>query len=324
MSFPTASCLLPSVDLPLTRIASDSSCYAASAFDTECIGRGKKQVLDIFNFNPLQWVADRLNEAVQGVTDQIKPLVNLIMTTPPDFTTQNAIVHQAWGTMVAAADILLGLFVVLAAIQIMYGQVAGTLQMPAGQLVSRALLTAVLIHLSAFLGENLLNLNNLLCGLVLGNVQDFIVRFTKGQLLNSGQAILLTIILTIVFGITLFRVIFQAVKRIIRFNVLFVLSGPAFLCSFSSLTSSIFSIWLRLYISTVFEQFIQFLTFGLGFQFLLASKQTGLVGFVLAVAMLNMTAEVPELFARFGVSGGKDPMGNLTSTAIKVGILFAA
>jgi hypothetical protein len=79
-----------------------------------------------------------------------------------------------------------------------------------------------------------------------------------------------------------------------------------------------------MYISTIFEQFIQFLAFGLGFQFILASKQTGLVGFILAVAMLNMTAEIPELLARFSAAGGKDTMGNLVNTAIKAGILLAA
>src|SRR5216110_3204234 len=314
---------LPAIFPPSVRVTSDFPCYAAPAFESEWIGRRKKQVINLFNFNPFQWVADRLSEASHGVTTQLQPLVGLIMATPLNFTTQNAIVHQAWGLMVIVADIMLGLFVVIAAIQIMYGQVVGTLQMPAGQLVTRALLTAILIHLSAFLGETLLNLNNLLCGLVLGNVQDFIALFANGQL-NTGQLILLTIIITIVFGISLFRMIFQAVKRIIRFNVLFVLSGPAFLCSFSSLTSSIFSIWLRMYISTIFEQFIQFLTFGLGFQFILASKQTGLIGFILAVAMLNMTAEVPELLARFSASGGgKDPVGNLINSAIKVGIMLA-
>ena len=282
-------------------------------------------MINLFNFNPLQWVADRLHEASQGVTGQLQPLINLIMSTPLNFTTQNAIVHQAWATLVIASDVILGLLVTIAVIQSMYGEITGTLQMPVGQIVARTFLTALMINLSAFLGENLLNLNNLLCGFVVQDVQGFILHFTNGQFFNNGQLILLTIILMIVFGISLFRVIFQAVKRIIRFNVLFVLSGPAFLCSFSELTSSIFSIWLRMFVATTFEQFVQFLTFGLGFQFLLASKQTGFVGFVLAVAMLNITAEVPALFERFAASGGgKDTMGNLVSTAIKVGILLAA
>lgn len=280
----------------------------------------------IFGFNLLQWIVDRLTEAMQALSNPIQPLVNLIATTPLGFTTQNPIVQQAWIAMTTAADILLGLFIVIGVIQIMYGQSTGTLEMPIGQFIAKAILTAILIHLSALLGENLLILNNLLCEVVRGNVQDFIRQFNNGQLFNNAQTLLLTIVLTIVFGITLFRIIFQAVKRIIRFNVLFVLSGPAFLSSFHPNTSSIFSIWARMYVSTIFEQFIQFLTFGLGFQFLVATKQNGLTGFVLAVALLNMTAEIPALLSRFSATGGGSSgggLGSLVNTAIKVGVLLA-
>lgn len=279
----------------------------------------------IFGFDLLQWIVDRLTDALNALSSPIQPLVNLIGTTPLEFTTQNPIVQQGWTAMVTAADILLGLLVIVGAIQLMYGQTTGTLQMPVGQFVAKAILTAILIHLSALLGENLLILNNLLCEVVRGNVQDFIRQFNNGQLFNNAQGLLLTIVLTIVFGIGLFRVLFQAVKRIIRFNVLFILSGPAFLTSFHPYTSSVFSIWARMYVMTIFEQFVQFLTFGIGFQFLVATKQTGLTGFVLAVAMLNMTTEIPALLARFTAAGGSNGggLGSLASTALKVAALLA-
>ncbi len=94
-----------------------------------------------------------------------------------------------------------------------------------------------------------------------------------GTSLRMGRRLVLTIVFSIVFGIGLFRVIFQAIKRVIRFNLLFVLSGPAFLTSFHPATAPVFSGWIRLYVVTIFEQFIQFLTFGLGLQFLIATKQ---------------------------------------------------
>ncbi len=136
---------------------------------------------------------------------------------------------------------------------------------------------------------------------------------------------MLLIVMTIVFGIGLFRVIFQAIKRVIRFNVLFVLSGPAFLTSFHPATAPVFSSWIRLYVVTIFEQFIQFLTFGLGLQFLIATKQTGLTGFILAIAMLNLTAEIPRLLERFGAAAGGQGggLGSLVSTAVKVAVLLA-
>jgi len=248
----------------------------------------------------------------------------MISSTSLAFTTQNAVVIAGWRTMTLVADVFLGLFLVVGTIQIMYGDTTGSLRMPVGQFVGKGLLTALLIHLSALIGEQLLILNNLLCGLVVGNVQQFIRGVNNGHLFTNGQALGLTIVMVIVFGIGFFRVIFQAIKRVIRFNVLFVLSGPAFLTSFHPATAPVFSGWLRLYVVTIFEQFLQFLTFGLGLQFLIATKQNGLTGFILAVAMLNMTAEIPSLLARFGAAAGQGGgMGSLLSTAVKAAVLFA-
>jgi hypothetical protein len=274
----------------------------------------------------LQWIVDRLTDVLNALSGPLLPLANMISSTSLAFTTHNPIVMAGWRTMTAVADIFLGLFVVIGVIQIMYGDTTGSLRMPVGQFVGKGILTAILIHLSAFFGEQLLTLNNLLCGLVTVNVQDFIRGVNNGQLLNNGQLIVLTIVLTIVFGIALFRVIFQAIKRVLRFNLLFVLSGPAFLTSFHPATALVFSTWIRLYITTIFEQFIQFLTFGLGVQFLIATKQTGLLGFILAVAMLNMTAEIPALLARFSAATGMQSggLGSLLSTAVKAAVLLGA
>jgi hypothetical protein len=72
--------------------------------------------------------------------------------------------------MTAVADAFLGLIVVLGAMQMMYGQSTGTLYMPVSQFVPKLILTAILIHLSFLMGQDLLVLNNLLCGLVHANV----------------------------------------------------------------------------------------------------------------------------------------------------------
>lgn len=279
----------------------------------------------VFGFNLFQWIMDRLTDVFNALNGPLAPLANMMSSTSLAFTTQNAVVIAGWRTMTAVADVLLGLFIVVGAIQMMYGNTTGSLHMPLGQFVGKAILTALLIHLSALIGEQLLDLNNLLCGLVAANVQTFIRGVNNKQLFNNGQTVVLAIVMSIVFGIGFFRVIFQAIKRIIRFNVLFVLSGPAFLTSFHPVTTLIFSSWMRLYFVTIFEQFLQFLTFGLGLQFLIATKQTGLVGFILAVAMVNMTAEIPTLLARFGAAAGGQGGGlsSLVNTAIKAALLFA-
>src|SRR5260370_17607130 len=277
-------------------------------------------------FNPLQWLIDRIAEGLQNLAGPIAPLLNLTSTTPLELTTQNAIVMEGWRAMTMVSDILLGLFIVIGAIQMMYGDTTGTLRMPVGQFITRVILTALLIHLSALIGEDLLILNNLLTEVIGANVQTFVQQVNNGQLFNNAQTLLLAAVMSIVFGIGLFRVIFQSIKRIIRFNVLFVLSGPAFLTALHPTTSPIFSVWARMYFITIFEQFIQFLTFGLGVQFLIASKQTGLTGFILAIAMLNLTAEIPALLERFGAGSGSrggGGLGSLVDTAIKVAFLFA-
>jgi hypothetical protein len=197
--------------------------------------------------------------------------------------------------------------------------------MPVGQFVPKVILTALLMHLSFILGQDLILLNNLLCGLVQANVMDFIKQVNGGQPFNAGQALGITAVLAVVFTISLVRVIFQAVKRIVFFNVLFVLSGPAFLMSFDAQTAPWFSFWARTYLVTIFTQFFQFLTFGLGFQFLIATKQTGLTGFFLAIAMLNLTAEIPGLLSRFSATAGATTagIGSLVRSAITAAALFA-
>jgi hypothetical protein len=278
----------------------------------------------ILGLNLLQWIADRLTDALNALGGPIAPLVNMISSTSLAFTTQNAIVIAGWRTMTIVADMFLGLFIVVGAIQMMYGDTTGSVRLPVGQFVGKAILTAILIHLSAFIGEQLLFLNNLLCGLVGANVQDFVRGINNGHLFSNKQAIVLTIVLTIVFGIGLFRIIFQAIKRVIRFNLLFVLSGLAFLTAFRSATELVFSGWIRLYVVTIFEQFFQFLTFGLGLQFLIATKQNGLTGFILAIAMLNLTAEIPTLLTRFGAAAGGQSggLGSLFNTAVKAAVLL--
>ncbi|GCE50594.1 hypothetical protein EI42_04414 [Thermosporothrix hazakensis] len=274
----------------------------------------------MFHFDLLQWLVDRLTELLLVLSSPIHPFIDLIGTTPLHFTTQNAIVHHAWAVMVGAADLSLGLVLVVGTIQIMYGQSVGALRMPIGQFVAKVLFTALLIHLSAFIGEQLLLLNNLLCEAVRGNVQDFILKVNDGQLFSNGQLLIVAIVLVILFCITFFRIIFQCIKRVVRFNLLFILSGPALLTSAHPYTASVCSMWARMYIATIFEQFLQFLTFGLGFQFLIATKQTGLTGLLLATAMLSMTAEIPGLLSRFtAVTGGnaREGIGALAGTAVK-------
>lgn len=264
-----------------------------------------------------------LNSVLTGLTTAVGPLFGLIGNTPFNLTTANPVVNGAWLTMVGVADAFLGLYVIVKLIQIMHGDATGTIHVPIGQFVLKVILTVILIHASSFLGQQILVIVNVLCELVRTNAQQLERQVNGGQLFTTGQALGFSVVLGLVFGLSMIRVIFQAIKRVILFNVLYVFSGPAFLMSLDVQTAPWFQFWFRLYVVTALTQFFQFLTFGLGFQFLLATKQTGFTGFILAIALLNLTAEVPGILARFsganaGNVGGLDTLvrGALTAAAL--------
>lgn len=256
----------------------------------------------------------------------LTPLIQLIGNTPLELATANPVIDSAWHTMVIVADSFLGLIVMIGAIQMMYGQATGTLYLPASQFVPRIVLTAILIHLSFILGQDLILINNALCGLVHADIAAFVHRMNGGQPLNFFQNLGIATVLGLGFVLSLIRVVFQAVKRVVFFNVLFVLSGPAFLLSLHPQTTPWFSFWARTYLVTAFTQFLQFLTLGLGLQFLLATNQGDTTSFILAIALLNLTAEIPGLLSRFSTSASASPggLGTLASVAVTFARLAAA
>lgn len=279
--------------------------------------------------NPIaQAILDVLNQLaqgfLQGAGNPIQQLVQLIGVTPLQFTTANPVVMGVWTTMTAVADALLGLFVVIAMIQMMYGQATGTMYLPIGQFLSRVVLTVILMHLSVIIGQDLLILNNELCGILHVDVQGFIATMNQGQQLGGAQQGQASLILGIIASLSLLRVIFQAIKRLVFFDLLFVLSAPMFLLAVHPATAPAFSFWARTYVVTIFTQFLQFLAFGLGIEFVLTAHQNGIVGFVLEIAMFNLVAEIPALLTRFSVSAGASAagVGALVRTALTASMLF--
>jgi hypothetical protein len=93
-------------------------------------------------------VTGLLNLVSQG-TLALNVLWSFIQNMPLAYTTQNPIIIQSWRTMTVIADGLLGLFLVVGTVQILYGQSTRSLEMPLPQFLGRAILTALLIHLRA-------------------------------------------------------------------------------------------------------------------------------------------------------------------------------
>jgi len=280
--------------------------------------------MDIITTAITQFFINALNGFLQGISGPFNGLIPLLGNTPLALTTGNDVVTGAWQVMTGVADAFLGVLVVIAAIQVLYGQSTGTLYLPLSQFLPKLILTAILIHLSLILGQDLILVNNALCGLVRADVAAFILQANGGKPFAPGQTIGLATVLAIIASLSLIRVIFQAFKRIVLFDILFVLSGPAFLLSFHPLTAPWFSFWARLFVVTIFTQFFQFLGIGLGIQLIVASHQTGVIGFFLATAMFTLVAEIPLLLSRFSgaQSSQTGGLGTLVRTALTAAILF--
>ena len=71
--------------------------------------------------DPIQELVDRITQGIQNLGASVQPLTDLIATTPLNLTIGNPIVMQVWQTMTVVADLFLGLFIVVGAIQMMYG-----------------------------------------------------------------------------------------------------------------------------------------------------------------------------------------------------------
>jgi hypothetical protein len=121
-----------------------------------------------------QFFINLINGFLQGISGPFNSLVPLLGNTPLPLTTTNAVVSGTWMVITGVANAFLGLIVVIAAIQMLYGQTTGTLYISPGLFVPKLVLTIVLVNLSQLIGQDLILLNNALCGLVRVDVANFI------------------------------------------------------------------------------------------------------------------------------------------------------
>jgi hypothetical protein len=251
---------------------------------------------------------------LQQILTPLQTLFSFISSMPIQYTTGNAVIMHAWSTMVMVADGFLGIFVIVGTMQIMYSDLTGGLRLPLTQFIGKAILTALLIHLSAFIGQDLLLLNNALAGVVGDSASTFLQHIGQS---TSIHATLFSIVLDLMVGFTVLRLVFQGIKRIVRFNLLFVLSGPAFLLSLHPGTQPVFQAWLRMLVQTAFEQFVQFLALTLGIQFVFSVGQTDIAGLLITIAVFNLAAEVPGLLGQLiGGGSSKGSGGELMKAAM--------
>ncbi len=254
-----------------------------------------------------------------GVLGPLQPLlVKFMSMTPLELTTTNQVVIGVWGTVLAIADAFFLLLIIIGTIQIMISNSTGLLTLPLSQFVPKIIMTALLMNLSFFFGQDLLIFNNLLCSAINANLGGFFNSINNGARITQGQGLLLYLGLIILLNITLIRLIFQAFERLVLWNLLFVLAPLAFLFSFLPQTSSVFSFWGRMFVIVTFTQFVQFLAFALGLALLANAGQTGFSGILLAIAMLFLVAKIPDLLGRFPSMAvqGSQGISRIISTVI--------
>jgi hypothetical protein len=245
-----------------------------------------------------------------GVLGPLQPLlVTFMSSTPLNLTTSNQVVIGAWGTVLAIANAFFLLLVIIGSMHMMVSNSTGTLSIPLSQFVPKILVTAFLMNLSFFFGQDLLIFNNVLCGAVNANLNGFFTTINNGARITQGQGLVLYLGVLILLNVTLIRLLFQAFERLVLWNLLFVLGPLAFLFSFLPQTSSVFSFWGRMFVIVTFTQFVQFLAFALGLALLANAGQNGISGMFLAIAMLFLVAKVPDLLARFPSMSGQGTQG---------------
>jgi hypothetical protein len=264
-----------------------------------------------------------------NVLGPLEPLlVQFLRTTPEGWTTANTVIYGAWGTMLAVANAFFILFFLAGVIQIMISQSTGTLAIPLEQFVPRAITTALMMNLSFFFCRVLLQFNNLLCGVVNGNLDSFFQTVNNGSRITLGQGLVLYYAIIILLNIGLIRLLLQAFERLVLWNLLFVLSPIAFLCAFLPIAAPAFAFWGRMFVVVTFTQFLQFLAFMLGVAlFTSAGNGAGpLVQLLMAVAMLYLVAKIPALIGRFPSMGvnASQGVGQVIGSVLLFARLIAA
>jgi hypothetical protein len=182
------------------------------------------------------------------------------------------------------------------------------------------------MHLSAFFGQQLLALNNALCATINVNLNAFFTTVNHGTKITQGQGLLLYLGVLILLNVSLIRLLFQAFERLALWNLLFVLSSLAFLFSLLPHTSSVFTVWGRMFLVVTFTQFVQLLAFALGLALLAHAGLSGLGGVLLAIAMLFLVAKIPDALARFPALSvqGTQGMSQFLTTIMMGARLLAA
>jgi hypothetical protein len=262
-----------------------------------------------------------------GILGPLQPLLFQFMTsTDQRLTYSNPVVLGVWTTMLAVADAALMLLIIVGTIQIMVSSSTGALSIPFSQFLPKIILTAIFVHLSSFFGSILIQFSNALCGVLNTHFNLLLRTVNNGDRITNGQSFLLQLGVILVLNFSLIRLLVQAFERLALWNLLFVVSPLALLCSMLPQMTPVAASWGRLFLVVTLTQFAQLLALTLGLALWTSTGLTGLPGSLLAIATLFLIARIPDALARFASLSfqGGGGAGQLLITTVLLGARLLA
>jgi hypothetical protein len=228
---------------------------------------------------------------------------DFVTQTPPPMTYANGQVVALWGKARLAADALLALLVALGGLLIALRQQGGRLYLGPAALLQRAVIAAVLLNASLFLGQWAIDLTNGLAGAVGGALPPWDMPVPPGADVGAllGRFAYLVA--------SLFLLAFMAV-RILLVDVTLVTAPLALVACVIPLTQGIFARWLSVFAGYLVIQVPMVLTLAIG-QGVLGVAGGGPAAIVLGIAAFVAVFKLPGVFGIGSHASGTGVAGAL-------------
>ncbi len=241
---------------------------------------------------------------------------DVITGTPAELTYGHPIVQQAWTVVWAIASGALAVILGWMGLGLIVGDHLGRQQAGWRELVPRLVLGLVAAASSLWWCALVIDVSDAVSGFVaasLGVTAGDLLRSTKETLITATQAgsvglALFMAVLYLVYGFFVLYVIVQMVLRLALIDILLALAPVALGLWILPHTSGWGHQWLRLFMTTVFQQAIQLIALALAFAFLneVATIEAFEPGqdlvwkLLISVAFVYMATRVPSMLGNAG------------------------
>ena len=241
---------------------------------------------------------------------------DIITGTPPNLTYAHDLVQQAWAVVWAVTSAALVVFLGWMGISLIISEHAGRSQAGWRETVPRLVLGLVAAASSLWWCALVIDVADAVSGFIaasLGVAAGDMLRSTLHTLLTAvgagsvGMALLLAA-LYLVYGFFVLYVIAQMVLRLALINILLALAPIALGLWILPHTAGWGRHWLRLFMTTTFQQAIQLIALAMGFAFL--NEVAAIAAFepvqdliwklLMSLAFIYMATRVPSLLGNAG------------------------